>query len=728
MKSSIRKTLVTLLASLSCLLVATACESNEAAQKEIKATLEQNTYVDFTEYFQKGDTLINANLRGVDGKEIPLGNGSVYLEKQGAYKLTLVSGVTYVFDVQDLQGPIAVLENQAKTVYMGDVVKIDPIFKDFGGDEVAEWSYTVTKDGKNIEVNEHDEFVARETGEYIVGIVAKDENGHTKTTELTILSMESAYGRGVYAFATGYNGINVSSEPYSEGNNEGKYRTVMRKSADFDGFGTLTITATEEAELKPDTLYELVFRVDTDCDEWCYYTPTNEWLIKESVPYVRLYIRTDDQGAYTQTWETFYRKDTTCFDITEVSFREYVYGEGIELALSSHIPTNVQVEDEKLSEGENTGKYIKTLTRKDSENVSLNLTVREDAGLKPNTGYTVLFIIDTDGDKYPSYYEAYNAWWCNNKVNTFLYDITTDSNGCASIYALTHFGSGSYVRFTNIKIIEMKYGTGISLLPTVNSPEEIEKTLEELTEGEDKGKYIQKLTRLKSGFGALTISANSDAGLKSNTEYLVTVYAETDGEFPAYYQPLNQWFIDTERNTFSFKVWTDENGVFTQNWQTYFNKGTFVRFTDITFEEIPPYAYGKGVAVEVAHNGYMVVDEKVFEGENAGKYVKTLTNVGNTAGTFGSLRIAVMGNMGLKANTSYTVTVTVDITTSDGSTGWAYYQAQNQFLLSTVSSSFSFTVTTDTNGAFTKEYGQVYATANTVKVVFEAIVITENSI
>ena len=134
------------------------------------------------------------------------------------------------------------------------------------------------------------------------------------------------------------------------------------------------------------------------------------------------------------------------------------------------------------------------------------------------------------------------------------------------------------------------------------------------------------------------------------------------------------------------------------------------------------------MAVEVAHNGYMVVDEKVFEGENAGKYVKTLTNVGNTAGTFGSLRIAVMGNMGLKANTSYTVTVTVDITTSDGSTGWAYYQAQNQFLLSTVSSSFSFTVTTDTNGAFTKEYGQVYATANTVKVVFEAIVITENSI
>lgn len=121
--------------------------------------------------------------------------------------------------------------------------------------------------------------------------------------------------------------------------------------------------------------------------------------------------------------------------------------------------------------------------------------------------------------------------------------------------------------------------------------------------------------------------------------------------------------------------------------------------------------YGAGISITpVARNGEAVftVEQKVVaDGENAGKTYTAITN--RTKSGWSELTIKATEEATLLANTEYKVTVTV---ACDGSP--AYHTDDGSiYITKAPGGTFTFTITTDESGTFTKEWKQVYLNQGT---------------
>ena len=583
------------------------CDTFEKQQESVQEQIEKEEVVNFSteinvvDYFGDGDTLINAELYDANGNKIRIKNGIILLDCLGEYKLVLKSGTTYIFKVVDQEGPIAILKDQESVVYKGKQVNLEIEFIDRAGASVVDYDIKVTFDDIELVLTDS-YFIAEELGVYTVTVEATDSIGNINTTVISIESIETIYGEGIYVIPEQDNTKVITyREKYTEGENAGKYRTIIRKASSDSGFGYLTVKATKEAGLKPNTYYGLVIQIDSDNDKWCYYNPDNEWLTSRARPTVTFTVKTDEQGEYYKRWWVFYRL-SSYFDFSYVGFHEYAYGQGVFLNVEpkpydSAIIDNLATFEER-NDDEN-GLYVKGLKRKSSDRAILSVEAKKEAGLLPNTQYDVIITAECDGGNKtnPAYYEVNDKWFIDTERKNIKTTVTTDSNGEFALSWFTHFKTGTYVKFTDVTIMrtpESAYGTGIGItlthgIATIDT--------EVLSDGINAGKKIAVMYKDdgKDGAGKLTITANKTAGLKANTTYLVTMEIEvdrTDGEVGknAYYDnntngSTPQWMAKPSASTCSFEITTDANGEFTVTFNTWWvGKSTFVKFNAITIE------------------------------------------------------------------------------------------------------------------------------------------------
>ena len=716
--------LIVLLLILSLLFISVGC-----ANKDNKSVVNCGDEVDLTEFFGEEDSLLNAKFYDVNGKEIPIGNGIVYLNSLGEYKLVLKSGTTYVFSCEDLEGPIAALKDQPNVVYRGDSVSTETVFYDKAGSTVSSYELSVTYCGQSVEVADG-KFIASERGDYLVTVNATDANGNSFKTEITVESIETVYGKGIYVMPEQDDAaVIVHREKYTDGENAGKYRTVIRKDFYDTGFGYLTIKATKDAGLKPNTYYGLTLRVDSEHDGWCYYNPDNEWLTKKSSPTVNFTVKTDENGEYFKRWWT-YHSYSSYFDFSSVTFHEYVYGQGVDLVIKPVNTVDTVLSDQEILTGDNAGKYIKMLTVNKGNFFTMTITASAEAQLKANQNYMVNMTIDTDG-AYPAVYEIHtndgqeiNDWFIDKDNSLLSFIVNTDQNGVfTKTYRVYVRGVSSFVKFANIEFLPFSgyaYGQGVSLEIT---PKEGLKVNEELLDKTaNDGIFIKKLNRISSDFATLKVYVSSDAGLSANSEYKLTITAQCDGEYPAYYQPNDEWFIDKEKTQITATVYTDENGEFEIKWNTYFNKGTYVRFTDVSLEK-QNSAYPLGVHIMPICGFGTVSEEPLSSGEDIGKKIIVINKESDSEGAT-KLTVSAVKAAGFKANTTYTVTMRID---TDKDSFWAYYCTDNTWLVKQSSPYATFEVTTDDNGEFIKTFNSVYFGKNCTYAKFSSIVFEEKN-
>ena len=717
--------LLCLLSLFSTLFITMGCIGNQTVNKTVNCGEEIN----LLEFFDDGDSILNAKFFGVDGKEIPIENGVVYLNNIGEYKLVLNSGITYIFSSEDLEGPIAVLKNQSSTVYKGDYVSVDLSFVDRAGAEVISANMSVTFDGQPVEVSDN-KFLAENCGEYLITVNATDVNENNYVTEIRIESIETVYGKGIYVIPEQDDaGVIVSREKYLEGENAGKYRTVIRKDYYDTGFGYLTIKATVDAGLKANTYYGLSITVDSEYDSWCYYNPDNEWLTKKSSPTVNFTVKTDENGEFYKRWWT-YHSYSSYYDFSSVTFHEYVYGNGVNLNLTTPLNnTSLVQKDEKVSTGKDEGKYVKTLVVNKGDFFTMNLSATSEANLLPNKCYMVNMTIDTDGE-YPAVYEIhtvdgvdYNDWFIDKNNSLLSFKITTDDKGAFShSYRVYVRSVSSYVKFSKVEIFLFNgyaYGQGIDLrVNSNNSDLTVKDVLLDANAGDNV--YVKCLNRNNSNFATLSISANQSAGLNANSEYLLTVTATCDGEHPAYYQVSEEWFIDCNKTQFSVTVYTDSNGEFSVKWNTYFRTGTYVKFTAVDLERVD-YVYPLGVYIEPTCAFGSVEVQELTEGENVGKKIVVITKDGLKEGDT-KLTIKAVKQAGLKTNTTYVVKMRID---TDKDSFWSYYDRDNAWLVKQSQPYAEFEITTNENGEFSILFDKVYFGPNCTYAKFSEITITE---
>ena len=91
----------------------------------------------------------------------------------------------------------------------------------------------------------------------------------------------------------------------------------------------------------------------------------------------------------------------------------------------------------------------------------------------------------------------------------------------------------------------------------------------------------------------------------------------------------------------------------------------------------------------------------------------------------GALNISATSEAGLKANTSYTVVVVMDMSPSASTNStWTYYDETGFYCGQQNLSSITFTVTTDANGTFSKDFAP-FANPELQKVAFTSVILTE---
>lgn len=715
--------LLCFLSLFSALFITMGCGGNEKIEKNVNCGDEIN----LLEFFNDSDSILNAKFFGIDGKEIAIENGVVYLSSIGEYKLVLNSGTTYIFSCKDLEGPIAVLKNQASVVYKGDFVNTDLSFVDRAGADVVSSNILVTFNGESVEVKDN-KFLAECSGEYLITVNATDENGNNYVTEIKIESIETVYGKGIYVIPEQDDaGVIVSREKYLEGENAGKYRTVIRKDYYDTGFGYLTIKATVDAGLKPNTYYGLAITVDSEHDSWCYYNPDNEWLTKKSAPTVNFTVKTDEKGEFYKRWWT-YHSYSSYYDFSSVTFHEYAYGQGIDLKLSPVNATSLVQKDEEILSGADAGKYIKTLTVNKGDFFVMNVSATAEANLAPNSSYRVNMTIDTDGE-YPAVYEIhtidgvdYNDWFIDKDNSLLSFKITTDNNGAfAQSYRVYVRSVSSYVKFSKIDFALFNgyvYGDGIDVEMKPTDLSKMTAVDEEITSGEDAGKLCKKIIVRGGSFFRLKINVSKNRGLLPEQGYIMRVKLLTDGDYPAVYEAhrtdgveYNDWFIDKDNPYFEVKVTTDKDGQIKKEWQVYVNgKCSYVKTASVEFIEFNGYAYGEGIdlTVEPKTKDLTVVDELLDKNSGNHLFIKRLNR---KSSNFALLSVSANKDAGLMPNSAYLLTITA---TCDGVYP-AYYQEKDEWHINTEKTQFNVYVYTDDSGEFNISWNTYFRTGTYVK-------------
>ena len=151
-----------------------------------------------------------------------------------------------------------------------------------------------------------------------------------------------------------------------------------------------------------------------------------------------------------------------------------------------------------------------------------------------------------------------------------------------------------------------------------------------------------------------------------------------------------------------------------------------MKFSNIEVEEIIGFAYGNGITITPVHGVAVIGEEILTEGDNAGKKIVVMSKT-YTDGTAGKLTVSAAGEAGLTANTTYVVTVEIEVDRTDGNVGGnGYYDQGNAWLVKPNSPIAKFEITTDENGEFTRTFNTWWVgPSSTVK--FKAITIVEKA-
>ena len=409
--------------------------------------------------------------------------------------------------------------------------------------------------------------------------------------------------------------------------------------------------------------------------------------------------------------------------------KTYVYGKGFSVVSETQ---NSQMSEVKITDGENAEKWYKQLTKEATAEGSGVLTVSAtaEAELEANTQYIVSLAVDVDG-AWPGFYSedknnilAYGDQFYRT-VNTpeLVFYVTTDANGeFIRQWKNVYWKGGTYVKFTGLTALKAAYASGVQAY-VFNKGDDA--YLSDAVEMLDDGTGIYKIDRKYDGNKTIqrTLYFNGN-GLKANTEYVVTATIDTDGH---YCQIQDAWTVKAGgNNKLQFTVTADANGTFTQSYSTNFFSGTYVKFSNIEIEEIVDFAYGDGITITPTHGVATIGEEILTEGDNAGKKVVVM-NKTYTTGTAGTLTVSATGEAGLTANTTYVVTMEIEVDRTDGNAdGNGYYDRGNAWLAKPNASTCKFEITTDANGEFTQTFNTWWVgVSSTVK--FKAITIVEKA-
>ena len=511
----------------------------------------------------------------------------------------------------------------------------------------------------------------------------------------------SVYGEGI-SLSVGGNGVSVSDVFIEEGAEAGKYYTRATTS-DFTDVGTyFTVSASAEAGLKANTTYRVSVYVGLDGSFPGFHDYSGSiFVLGAPGGNIVFDITTDENGAFTKEFgRVSFNCARTC-DFTSVTMIENkgsVYGEGVVVNLGGGPITGCDTA-KMYTEGEKAG-YTRTYATTSGYGTNVGMSV-ELIGHKANTKYNVYLTIETDGS-FPAFMgpgDCFVIGSPSGNTNTVL--ITTDAsgygayswNGCVS-------NQGSYFDVTGVTVEEVPvfvYGEGIDVTITGAVRNNIR-----IEEGTDAGKYYAQASWAGGRSGTFGVYASAAAGLKANTAYFVFVNVEVDGNWPAFFSE-NNFYFGAPGGELKISVTTDENGAFAAVYDVYYNQGTYANITSISYREDLGSVYGEGISLSVGGNGVSVSDVFIEEGAEAGKYYTRATTSDFTdVGTY--FTVSASAEAGLKANTTYRVSVYVGL---DGSFPGFHDYSGSIFVLGAPGGNIVFDITTDENGAFTKEFGRV---------------------
>ena len=255
------------------------------------------------------------------------------------------------------------------------------------------------------------------------------------------------------------------------------------------------------------------------------------------------------------------------------------------------------------------------------------------------------------------------------------------------------------------KYVEKTYVYGKGFDVTIGVPACATLCENEITEGENAGKWYKSITKTSgSGASSFTVTATEEAGLEPNTVYLVSVVVDTDGAHPAYYREATdatvkygeRFYLSAGKQNVVFYITTDENGEFTKVvYDAYWNKGTYVNFSGLT---VMKAAYDKGLQIVNYTGSQTNIVEGIVDSGNDTAIMQLTRKQGN-GNT--NLYINATTDAGLKASTTYNVTVTVAVSTN----GKYYHEASPAlWVINTSNNKINFEITTDANGEFSQYY------------------------
>ena len=418
---------------------------------------------------------------------------------------------------------------------------------------------------------------------------------------LKSVALEAVYAEKEYVYGKGFSVVSetqnstASEVKVTEGENAGKWYKQLTKEETAEGGGVLTVSATAEAGLEANTQYIVSLGVEVD-GAWPGFYSENDDILAYGDQFYRtsntpewvFHVTTDENGAFTRLWKNIYWKGGTFVKFTNLTVLKSAYDKGLEVYVFNKGDESV-INDtlEKLADG--TGIYKINRTYNGNKTIQRTLYIN-GKGLEANKKYQITATIDTDGH----YCQIADAWTVKaGGSNKLQFTVTTDENGAFTQWYSTNFFSGTYVKFSDIEIGEIKplaYGDGITITPThgvATIGEEI------LTEGDNAGKKIVVMnkTHTEGTAGKLTVSATSKADLKANTVYVVTMEIEvdrTDGNASGngYYDQGNAWLAKPNAPTCKFEITTDANGEFTKTFNTWWvGASSTVKFKAITIVE-----------------------------------------------------------------------------------------------------------------------------------------------
>ena len=356
---------------------------------------------------------------------------------------------------------------------------------------------------------------------------------------------------------------------------------------------------------------------------------------------------------------------------------------------------------------------------------TLKIFATKEAGLKPNTVYSVTVNVACDG-VYPAFYEQHeggNDFILSKPGGEISFVITTDGNGAfEKVWNTIYLNTGqklSYVEFNSIKITENKgsmYGKGIAIQPYPLNAAALYNVVEKTaTSGKYMGKTYTRIEQItREGYTGLSVSASKAAGLKPNTKYTVTVDVVCDGNSPSFYEQHsegNDFILGNPGGQIKFVITTDKNGAFEKTWDTiYLNVGqglSYVDFTGISFAENKGSVYGGGITVLPSQLNaaalYTVTEHMISGGQNSGKTYTRIEKI--TREGYTTLTVSADKTAGLKANTKYTVTLQV---VCDGAYPAFYEAKSDEFILAGPGGDITFDIKTDGNGTFEKVWNTIY--------------------